>query len=72
LQAKYPDLAAASWYADPTRNAFAQMKLRGVPTVVGVNQQTMKWSVNGVIPDPGTFKAILNSWIQQQAPPTSN
>jgi len=72
LQAKYPDLAAASWYADPSRNAFAQMKLHGVPTVVGVNQQTMKWIVNGIIPDPGTFKAILNSWIQQQAPPANN
>lgn len=72
LQAKYPDLATAAWYADPTRAAFTQMKLHGVPSVVGINQQTMKWIVNGVIPDPGAFKAILNSWIQQQVPPKTN
>lgn len=72
MQAKYPDLAGAFWYADPTRAALAQMKLHGVPVVVGMNQQTMKWIVNGVIPDPKNFKAILNSWIQQQGPPKSN
>jgi hypothetical protein len=66
MQAKYPDLAAATWYADPNRVAINLLKLRGVPTVIGINQQTMKWMVNGVIPDPDNFKAILNSWIEQQ------
>jgi AhpC/TSA family len=72
LQAKYPDLAAASWYADPNRDAFTLLKLHGVPAVIGINQQTMKWTVNGMIPDAGTFKAILNSWIEQQAAPKTS
>jgi len=72
LQAKYPDLAPASWYADPDRDAFVRLKLHGMPTVIGINQQTMKWTVNGVVPDPNTFKAILTGWIQQHVPQKSN
>src|SRR5260370_14699719 len=32
MQAKYPDLAAASWDADPDRGAFPKLKVHGVPT----------------------------------------
>lgn len=72
LQVKYPDLAIAPWYADPNRDGFTQLKLHGVPAVIGINQQTMKWIVNGVIPDAGTFKAILNSWVGQQVLPQTS
>jgi hypothetical protein len=72
MQAKYPDLAAASWYADPDHGAFVRLKLHGMPTVIGINQQTMRWTVNGVVPDPNTFRTILTGWIQQRVPPKSS
>src|SRR5215470_5798831 len=50
-QSKYPDLAQATWYADTDRNAFTQLKLHGVPVVLGIKQQTIQWSLNGVLPD---------------------
>ena len=68
LQAKYPDLATALWYTDSSRDAFNQLKLHGMPVVVGISNQTMKWVVNGVIPDPDTFRSVLNSWLKQPAP----
>jgi hypothetical protein len=69
ILAKYPDLATASWYADPNREAFIQLKLHSMPSVVGVNQQTMKWAVSGMAPDAATFKTIVNSWLDQAGSP---
>lgn len=65
LASKYPDLTAASWYADTGQNAFGLLKLHGLPTVLGIDQQTMEWTVNGVAPDAATFKSVLNSWLEQ-------
>lgn len=64
LQSKYPDLATASWYVDSSRDAFGQLQLHGVPVILGLQDQTIEWTINGILPDGKTFKSILNSWIQ--------
>ena len=64
-QTKYPDLAAASWYADTDKNAYTQLKLHGAPVVLGIRQQTIQWSLNGVLPDTNVSRSVLNSWINQ-------
>jgi hypothetical protein len=33
--------------------------------VLGVKQQTMEWSLNGVLSDVNVAKSIVNTWIQQ-------
>jgi hypothetical protein len=65
LKSKYPELDQAAWYADTTKTAFTQLKLHGVPVVMGVKQQTIQWSLNGVLPDTNVAKSIVNTWIQQ-------
>ena len=63
MQSKYTELSQASWYADTTKDAFTQLKLHGVPVVLGIKQQTIQWSLNGVLPDTNVSKSVLNSWI---------
>jgi hypothetical protein len=67
LQSKYADLAQVSWYADSSGDAFSQLKLKGVPVVIGVHQQTMQWILNGMIPDAKSFKSIVNNWLKETA-----
>jgi AhpC/TSA family len=64
-KAKYDELSTASWYADPSRTAFSQLKLHGVPVVLGVRDKTIQWSLNGILSDDKVFQSILNSWIQK-------
>jgi len=66
VKAKYPELDQATWYADTTKGAYTQLKLHGVPVVLGIKQQTIEWSLNGVLADVNVAKSIVNSWIQQQ------
>ena len=63
MQSKYTELSLAAWYADTAKNAFTQLKLHGVPVVLGIKQQTIQWSLNGVLPDTNVSKSVLNSWI---------
>jgi hypothetical protein len=65
VKSKYAELDQATWYADTTKNAFTQLKLHGVPVVLGVKLQTIEWSLNGVLSDVTVARSIVNSWIQQ-------
>jgi hypothetical protein len=69
LRAKFPVLAAAAWFADRGQDAFRELKLHGLPSFVGVNQQTMQWAAIGAA-DPISFKSRLNSWLNQGDPET--
>ncbi|HZI56888.1 MAG TPA: hypothetical protein VFF39_08940 [Verrucomicrobiae bacterium] len=64
-KAKYAELDKATWYADTTKSAFTQLKLHGVPVVLGVKEQTIQWSLNGVLTDVNVAKSIVNTWVQQ-------
>jgi hypothetical protein len=65
MKSKYSELDQATWYADPAKNAFTQLKLHGVPVILGVKQQSIRWALNGVLPDANVSKSIVNTWIQQ-------
>lgn len=62
-QARFPDLASATWYADTNRSAFTLMKLTGAPMVLGIKQRTISWSLSGVLSDVNVAKSILNTWL---------
>lgn len=64
-QSKYPDLSQASWYADTDKSAYGLLQLHGVPVVLGLKQQTIEWSLNGVLPDSNVSRSVLNTWVNQ-------
>jgi len=62
LAKRYPHLQSVSWYADPKRTALAAMHLTGSPTVLGVKQDTVQWTLTGSLPDHARLTSILKSW----------
>lgn len=62
-QARFPDLASATWYADTNRSAFTLMKLTGAPMILGIKQRTISWSLSGVLSDVNVAKSIVNTWL---------
>jgi hypothetical protein len=67
VKARYEALSSAAWYADPSKAAFTQLKLHGVPVVLGVLGKTIQWNLNGLLSDDKTFQSILNSWITSKS-----
>jgi hypothetical protein len=64
-QSKYPDLSQAAWYADTDKTAFSQLQLHGAPVVLGIRQQVIQWSLNGVLPDTNVSRSVVNTWVNQ-------
>jgi hypothetical protein len=65
LQKRFPDLAAAQWYADPARNSSASMKSQGAPETFGVQNRNVQWSISGILPDQKHLQSALNTWCTQ-------
>jgi hypothetical protein len=63
-QARFPDLASATWYADTNRSAFSLMQLTGTPMILGIKQRTISWSLSGILSDVNVAKSILNTWLE--------
>jgi hypothetical protein len=63
-QARFPELALATWYADTNRSAFGLMKLTGAPMILGIKQRTIAWSLSGILADVNVAKSIVNTWLQ--------
>jgi hypothetical protein len=63
-QARFPELAAATWYADTNRSGFGLMKLTGAPMILGIKQRTIAWSLSGILADVNVAKSIVNTWLQ--------
>ena len=65
LQKQFPDLSAAAWYADPSKNVVSSFKLQGSPVIFGIENGTVKWSISGAPSDSKQFKSALNTWCAQ-------
>src|SRR5713226_99720 len=64
IAGKFPDLADATWYADPSEDGTAPLQIKGMPVIFGLNGSTVAWSIMGVPSgDTVRLKAILKSWI---------
>ena len=65
MMKKYPDLAGASWYADPDNDVSTALKLPGFPVIFGVRERTLAWQMMGMIsPDPLQMTNHLVSWCK--------
>jgi hypothetical protein len=51
------------WYADPRGEAFAQLKLRGAPTVLGLRAGRIAWALQGTPVEGPRLRSILRSWV---------
>jgi hypothetical protein len=40
------------------------MKLTGAPVILGIKQQTITWSLSGILSDVNVAKSILNTWVE--------
>jgi hypothetical protein len=65
VQKNFPQLAAASWYTDTPRNAATALNLQGAPMIIGIQDRTLRWRVNGFPRDPKFFQSLLATWATQ-------
>jgi hypothetical protein len=74
FRARYPDLAGATWQADPDRSAARALRLSGIPVVLGVDERTIAWTLSGAIDETAKAKLILSDWIEDgsRRPSTAN
>ena len=72
IQKAFPDLAQATWYADPERNAPKALELHGAPVTFGIEDKTLRWAISGIPPSPRLLPSVLKKWsAQQDAAPSS-
>jgi hypothetical protein len=63
LRATVPELEEAGWYSDPEGAAFELLRLAGVPTAIGIREQSVVWRVSGTLGDSQKLRGIVRSWI---------
>ena len=61
--ARYPDLSDATWLADPSNAMPQSMGRVGAPTIFGMRDRMIEWSLAGVLTDPADAKSILVTWL---------
>ena len=49
LAAKYPNLRASRWLADPGRGAAAPLGVQAMPTVFGLRASSIEWRLAGTV-----------------------
>jgi|SRR5579864_408155 len=62
--ARHPQLAAALWYADPVKKTRAVLKLSGTPIILGVDNQEITWSLNGLPRDDRWTQSMFTTWVK--------
>ena len=61
LRDGHPGVGGAAWYADPDRQAFGRLRLRGVPTILGLRARQIRWTLQGSLGSKGA--SSLESWL---------
>jgi len=65
LQNRFPQLGGASWFVDVPKNATVALNLQGAPMIIGVQDRTVRWRVNGFPRDPKFLQSLLTTWTTQ-------
>ena len=61
LRQRYPALAAATWYGDPSGDMAAALALHGAPAVFGVNDRHVTWTSQGALP---MTRSVIADWLK--------
>lgn len=63
--ARYPELSDATWLADPLQAIPGPIGQGGVPTVIGMRDRMIEWSLAGVLTDAADVKSVLVNWLSK-------
>jgi hypothetical protein len=66
LAAKYPNLKATRWLADPERRAAVPLGVRAMPTAFGLRGASIEWRLAGTVRDNKELDSILFTWLEQR------
>jgi hypothetical protein len=58
--------ASVAVYADPNGSAARALKLGSGPALVGVDNGTIAWTVQGVLNDPAMVESVVRHWLLPQ------
>jgi len=61
--AAHTPLSGLTWLADPTHALAARLRAESLPTVVGIHDRTVEWSVGGVLTSTSDVGTVLASWL---------
>ena len=56
---------AVPWFADAADEAWQALKLSGVPILIGVEDNVIKWSIAGVLNDPKMVDSVVRTWLER-------
>src|SRR5262249_42803441 len=66
LAAKYPNLRASRWLADPGRAAAAPLGVQAMPTVFGLRAASVEWRLAGTVRNNKELESILFTWLEHR------
>jgi hypothetical protein len=58
----FGDRLQAAWYADPAGDARRALGVTGIPVVLGLEGDSIRWTMSGGVSDRRTLRSILVSW----------
>jgi len=61
IQAQYPMLGGAAWYADPAGAGARALALTGAPALFGMRGQTIAWTSQGLLP---ITRSQISGWVR--------
>jgi len=61
VQAKYPLLNGAAWYADSNGEAARALGLTGAPVLLGMRGTAIAWTSHGLLP---VTRSQISAWIR--------
>ncbi len=56
-------LRVLRWYADEQAQAWQALQPGGTPTLVGIRDGRVEWTLSGTVSDPESFDGLLSSWL---------
>lgn len=62
-------MAGATWYADPSNEAWVALGFQGTLGVAGVSGSVIDWKIDGVINDPSVLAPVTRAWLEKRARP---
>jgi hypothetical protein len=65
MKAAFADLQDARWYADADGAAATALRIATTPTITGMLNTSMEWSVAGVFRKGVEMKSVLVSWTEK-------
>jgi len=67
-KSRYPSLAKLPWYLDGELDVWKALEFTCSPSVLGLEDRTIRWRLDGLLPDPSVWKTVLRQWAVGSEP----